>query len=259
MSKSQESRVLIIVIIGLFLILIGTGLHMATNYKVKQPKQKDDTIQDTTQKVDVNKLEMILTDLTTSFDRPCGFYEYFNEDTYTYQDISNEDALNIVMAKIYKDKISQGIDDTSLVNTFFSKKEVLDTMSSLFTSKYQFSDGNFPNFQYDDEEQAYLVKTAPSCGGVCAAKNIYQLTKALKYSDYLEIQLRVAFVDVADKSIKYYKDYNKNNLLKEIDMSSFSEKQILTDEELQQTSLYKMTFNIENGNCVFLKSEIINK
>ena len=266
MESNAESKILIIVIVGLFLVLIGTGLYMATSNKKTKNIEKEEQPQteEPSESLDSAEIKTLIKNLTTTQKDSCGFYDYFENDTYNYQDLTNEEAFGIIINKIYNDKKESGITNPFTKGTIIYETEIETKLKELFPKDYNFSHKSFtelicPKFTYDTNNKSYTVLEDENCQTTCKAQNLYLIDQATKYKDSLDVDIRVVFVDTSKETIKYYTDYKKTNFLKEVaDTDLYNQQTGFTKEEFEKASLYRLTFAIEEDNYVFKEARLIN-
>lgn len=189
----------------------------------------------------------------------CGVWDYYTAGKYTTSDISNDLAFAITMSNLYADgvKLDEG---TEVSKEQFSKK-----LASIFGKDYEYEyvdRRGCPSYTYDSSKEAYIQGIA-ACGGTCGPTNMKRIVKAIKTDSTMEIYVRVLFIDDYTNAIKvngqeflkYYKDAAKSQ---ELDLDrDYENFPYETDSNYNKGSLYKFTFNNEDGNYVFVSSELV--
>ena len=88
--------------------------------------------------------------------------------------------------------------------------------------------------------------------------NLKKVVRALKNDQTIELYVRVLFAGGVDTT-DYYKDYNKTQKVEGLEMDSNNLFPIESDNNVAKGSLYKLTFENEDGNYVFVSSELVNE
>ena len=258
MDYEKESKILIIVISGLFLIFFGCGILMYTNHQKIQKELSIQKAKENSENKKVNfknsEIKNLISDITTALNRPCGYYDYFKNDVLFFNNLSNSDVFRIAIMQIYNDKKDSGTANPFAEGTIINASEVEAKIAKILPSNYQFTHQNFitdfcPNFIYNPTTNSYTISASTTCENTCIAKNSYHIDNIKNYEDHIDVYIRIAFADISnDNTILYYSDFKKTKLLK---VFYSQENPNLSEEDYQKATLYCVTFNIQNNNYVF--------
>lgn len=221
---------------------------------------KDESEVKETEKTEVlevvsNDVKHLFNTLTSGTGQYCGIWNYFSDKKVTTEDISNDLAASIVLNSLYNNGMA-----INRKATVFTKDQMDAEMRKIFGKDYQYTHKDIdicPSYKYDEKEQTYTVGDG-QCSGACGAPNKAKIVKALKKNDKIEIYVRVLFSSLNDSvSTVYYKDVNKTQPIN-VEKAGVVDYYI-SDETYAEGSLYKMTFNLEDGNYIFAYSEPVTK
>ena len=112
-----------------------------------------------------------------------------------------------------------------------------------------------PGYTYDQEQGIYTP--GPSgYGGACGPYNEDRITSVNTEGNNIIFEVRVIFKDITNNTKTYYKDYERTELLNNLDLDEYGYL-LNTTENMEKGSLYKVTFTNEDGNYIFVSSELI--
>lgn len=184
-------------------------------------------------------------------DRFCGVWDYFTNETVTVHNLSKNTIESIVLYNLSKD----GIDTT---HSTFTKDTFNNKLHQLFGKNYNYINENIdiiPGYTYDQEQGIYTP--GPSgYGGACGPYNEDRITSVNTEGNNIIFEVRVIFKDITNNTKTYYKDYERTELLNNLDLDEYGYL-LNTTENMEKGSLYKVTFTNEDGNYIFVSSELI--
>ena len=214
--------------------------------------------------VDVNSTEIqdLFSNISHGLNSYCGINYYYQDKKIFAGDLSNDLVFDIVLLQLYNDRKAQGeLYPFSQIGDGFTVNELDEKITSTFGKNYSFTHrtiNSCPVFEYDSVNQKYVINSSPGCGGTCGAMNLKKVVRALKNDQTIELYVRVLFAGGVDTT-DYYKDYNKTQKVEGLEMDSNNFFPIESDNNVAKGSLYKLTFENEDGNYVFVSSELVNE
>ena len=214
--------------------------------------------------VDVNSTEIqdLFSNISHGLNSYCGINYYYQDKKIFAGDLSNDLVFDIVLSQLYNDRKAQGeLYPFSQIGDGFTVNELDEKITSTFGKNYSFTHrtiNSCPVFEYDSVNQKYVINSSPGCGGTCGAMNLKKVVRALKNDQTIELYVRVLFAGGVDTT-DYYKDYNKTQKVEGLEMDSNNFFPIESDNNVAKGSLYKLTFENEDGNYVFVSSELVNE
>ena len=234
------------VIILLFVAFALYGFASGIGYGVGKLKEVKTVNSYSFDNVDIEKVTELYETLgVASYKSP-----FISDKKYTVNDISNDMAFEIGRL--------------NLPNTF-SAEDLDYQIDAILGKDYKFTHKSFDgcaSFKYSNKTYKLVSAT---CGGSIDFQNVQKIVGASKNGNELYIYVGVLFVKVNDKGnddsnddvIEYYKDYNYNekvtNYIKNKDIDSGIAEDCVENAKLG--TIYKMIFNLEDGNYVFVSSE----
>lgn len=270
-NKEKSSKILIILLVvvlvaALLYIAYDKGYIFNTKKTVDSPGVEDNKKDDNDNKNEVIQLDLddsIVTDLSNKFiERPavghnCGIYEFYTNSKVSVADLSNKLVYQIADGLAYN-KYS---DAASVSESQFS-----EIVASLFGESYKYKNADYNNqdgcsmYKYNSSTKTYDKKTG-GCDNLCYFHDVRKVVNAYKDDKTLTLEVGVLFLtDNNDGNYRYYKDYNKTISVTEFSPHSLDERAAdYTVDNAKKGTIYKMVFNLENGNYVYSYTEPANK
>lgn len=275
MSERKKNKGLIMLVVILVLALIMTTGYIVYDKFIaggeveeKNDDNKVNTIKEDISEqlvdVDVNSTEIqdLFSNISHGLNSYCGINYYYQDKKIFAGDLSNDLVFDIVLLQLYNDRKAQGeLYPFSQIGDGFTVNELDEKITSTFGKNYSFTHrtiNSCPVFEYDSVNQKYVINSSPGCGGTCGAMNLKKVVRALKNDQTIELYVRVLFAGGVDTT-DYYKDYNKTQKVEGLEMDSNNFFPIESDSNVAKGSLYKLTFENEDGNYVFVSSELVNE
>lgn len=275
MSERKKNKGLIMLVVILVLALIMTTGYIVYDKFIaggevedKNDDNKVNTIKEDISEqlvdVDVNSTEIqdLFSNISHGLNSYCGINYYYQDKKIFAGDLSNDLVFDIILSQLYNDRKAQGeLYPFSQIGDGFTVNELDEKITSTFGKNYSFTHrtiNSCPVFEYDSVNQKYVINSSPGCGGTCGAMNLKKVVRALKNDQTIELYVRVLFADGVDTT-DYYKDYNKTQKVEGLEMDSNNFFPIESDNNVAKGSLYKLTFENEDGNYVFVSSELVNE
>ena len=275
MSERKKNKGLIMLVVILVLALIMTTGYIVYDKFIaggeveeKNDDNKVNTIKEDISEqlvdVDVNSTEIqdLFSNISHGLNSYCGINYYYQDKKIFAGDLSNDLVFDIVLSQLYNDRKAQGeLYPFSQMGDGFTVNELDEKITSTFGKNYSFTHrtiNSCPVFEYDSVNQKYVINSSPGCGGTCGAMNLKKVVRALKNDQTIELYVRVLFAGGVDTT-DYYKDYNKTQKVEGLEMDSNNFFPIESDNNVAKGSLYKLTFENEDGNYVFVSSELVNE
>lgn len=275
MNENKKNRGLIVLVVILVLALVVTSGYIVYDKFIakeeveeKNKDNKKDEVSEETQdelvEVDVNseEIQTLFTNISNGLTSYCGVNNYYQDKKVLASDLSNDLVFDIVLSQLYNDRKAQGeLYPFSQIGYGFTVNELDEKITSTFGKNYSFTHrtiNSCPVFEYDSVNQKYVINSSLGCGGTCGAMNLKKVVRALKNDQTIELYVRVLFAGGVDTT-DYYKDYNKTQKVEGLEMDSNNFFPIESDNNVAKGSLYKLTFENEDGNYVFVSSELVNE
>ena len=275
MSERKKNKGLIMLVVILVLALIMTTGYIVYDKFIageeveeKNDDNKVNTIKEDISEqlvdVDVNSTEIqdLFSNISHGLNSYCGINYYYQDKKIFAGDLSNDLVFDIILSQLYNDRKAQGeLYPFSQIGDGFTVNELDEKITSTFGKNYSFTHrtiNSCPVFEYDSVNQKYVINSSPGCGGTCGAMNLKKVVRALKNDQTIELYVRVLFAGGVDTT-DYYKDYNKTQKVEGLEMDSNNFFPIESDNNVAKGSLYKLTFENEDGNYVFVSSELVNE
>ena len=275
MSERKKNKGLIMLVVILVLALIMTTGYIVYDKFIaggeveeKNDDNKVNTIKEDISEqlvdVDVNSTEIqdLFSNISHGLNSYCGINYYYQDKKIFAGDLSNDLVFDIILSQLYNDRKAQGeLYPFSQIGDGFTVNELDEKITSTFGKNYSFTHrtiNSCPVFEYDSVNQKYVINSSPGCGGTCGAMNLKKVVRALKNDQTIELYVRVLFAGGVDTT-DYYKDYNKTQKVEGLEMDSNNFFPIESDNNVAKGSLYKLTFENEGGNYVFVSSELVNE
>lgn len=246
-----------VVIIILLIMLLGLGGYTAYDefLREKPIKQKNSEKVNVSEEEYLETTDPLVLDAMNKINSALGYYcgtekEYMKNTKVTVQNITNELAYATVMAKL-----------TSDTNTSIPATQVDKAIAETFGKNYQFEHKTYnscPAYTYDATTGYYNFAGA-ECGGTCGPSTEQKIVKARKKDKTLEIYERIIFANIdmteGDK-VAYCKDVDLQQIVGYLSSSDIQYNQEEVQRIVSKGSLYKITFNLEDGTYVFVSSEL---
>lgn len=262
-KKSNGSGViifiLIVIILGLvFYIAYDKGLILNNNKNTNDPKvtEKDknndkdkdtDVVEDKV--VELSLDDDLVKDNYKKVMQHSATYTYFKDSRVKAKDLSNEFVTYVAL--------SNALGKFGQANV--TKEQMEKVVHGIFGKDYPFEHLYYPNnhgfLRYNPDTGIYEYQVDQLCGGTLGPSNIASVVKAYKDSKTLTFEIGVLFFSGSDG--KYYKDYQKTIQPTDLELNQNSFP-TWTVENVKKGTIYKMVFNLEDGNYVFSYVEPMN-
>ena len=191
----------------------------------------------------------------------CGnrLYSHFGSKKITPDDFSNLEKNYIVIMNLAKEKEPNS-------NPKYTKEQIIEVKNHVLgknTSFEMLDNGDYQQF-YPEKDGEYSVDW--SCGAdICMSENENEFIKGIQKGNKIYLDQEIIFTEYTQKNeeldtVKYYKDYNKTQLLGEKDFNSSEDyyKYVTIDSFKNQGSIYRYTYQVnEDGTYTFLQIENI--
>lgn len=250
----------------IILVLCGAGLFIYQTYILKDSKKAEPKPTPTPtatatptatpeQSVALDVTSDEVTNLFKSLDRGlgmyCGNFLYFTDKKFDASQFTNVEVYQIAV-------YNMGVYALDGNGQNFTAAQLDEKIHAIFGAGYQFTHQSYrtcPLWNYNSGTQTYEYQGA-ECGGTCGPISLKKVVKATKTGSTIEAYVRVVFSPKqTDINLVYYKDYQRTIPLNglELDAQNYA---IESDTNIAKGSLYKVTFTNENGNYVFVSSEL---
>lgn len=206
---------------------------------------------------------------------------YLKSDKVTAKDIPNGVALHWISVNDLKQN-----DDVNKPVASLTTKEVEDKIHTILDKDYSIEKKDYDGciaYKYNKEKDSFDIYHY-GCGATCGgaqAFDLFKITKAEQTGDKLEVTYKVLFSEILDEKTKdktylnYYTDYNrKNSVTIDKDLYEYGEDNSMYEKPVsyyylnndgtnsldilsKYGSVYKFTFEKQNGNYVFISSELV--
>ncbi|MBQ6477176.1 MAG: hypothetical protein IJI43_01930 [Bacilli bacterium] len=269
-EKQKENKTIftIIVVVLVIAVISVTGYivydtiqNRIAAYKEAEKKKKEKAKQQ-----EIESLELISADgeyvtsmfniLTNGLNNKCGYVDYFNKDSFTVNDLSNEKVFDMMLKSYEQDKIKEGVNFAPGVA--FTEEELNQKIKKYFGSTYNYVHKSYkscPSFNYDPTKKLYTIPQVTSCVRTCKYPHIKKVTKAEKSDKVMYFYVRVLF---SDNTGKYYKDSEMTNQITNLTADE-SGRYDTINSNYSRGKLYKMKFVNDNNNFVFQSSKLVEE
>lgn len=270
-EKKKNSSVVIIVLLVIIILALGGYVVydkvLNTNEKHVSAVDKKDKAEVKEEKVEsLDAYDDLVMGLVSKITKAIGVtdYEdiYFRDSIFKASDFSNENVFNLALSSMY-DEI-RGDTNTGKGYKDFTAERLDKAIKSIVGSDYEFKHGTYiscPAWEYDANTKTYKAPESSGCGCTSGPHHtIAKTSKALKMGDKIEIYQRVIFVD--SESGKGYSDSKKTKEITDLlRLGEMLENAIdgSDDKNISKGTLYKLTFEEEDGEYVFVSSEPVNQ
>lgn len=253
MKKNIIIAVLLIALLGSVGYTVYDEVLKEENTTEKENQQEENVVEVKEEYLETT--DQLVLDAMDKINSALGYHcgtekEYMKNTKVTVQNITNELAYATVMTKLITD-----------TNTPISKAQVDKTIAETFGKNYQFEHKTYrscPTYTYDATTGYYNFAGA-ECGGTCGPSTEKKIVKARKKDKTLEIYERIIFAntDMTEKDkIAYCKDVDLQQVVGYLSSSDIQYNQEEVQRIVSKGSLYKITFNLEDGTYVFASSEL---
>ena len=245
---------------GIVNIDLGKSDKKEVSDKSKKTTKSDSKECEEALEVSSNEAIDLFSKMTSAEGYYCGFFKMFTDKKVTVDSIDPKDVSKIVLRSLYRkyNRTDEG--------STYTKDEVDAMVKEIFGKDYKYTHGTIegacPAFTYDEASQTYKVGVH-ACGGTCGPSSLAQVVKAVKTSNGIDLYVRMIFAE--DQSIimtkqnisdvNYYSDFARTNKLDLVRDQYGRVAETLAN--YAKGSLYKMTFELEDGNYIFKSSESV--
>lgn len=252
MKKNVIIAILLIALLG----SVGYTIYDKVLKKENTPEkelQQEKTTKETEEYLEIT--DQLVLDTIDKIDSALGYYcgtekEYMKNEKVTAKDITNELAYATVMTRLMTD-----------TNSPIPASQLDKAIDETFGKDYQFEHKTYmtcPAYAYDAASGYYNFAEA-ECGGTCGPSNQKEIVKVRKTDKTLEIYERIVFANIemseGDK-VAYCKDVNLQQVVGYLSSTDIQYNKEEVQKVISKGSLYKLTFNLEDGNYVFASSEL---
>lgn len=245
---SFQSFLLTVVILILFVAFALYGFATGIGYGVK--KTKENKVKDTKVTENITFENVDVEDVINLYNSVQPMWKcdspYFIDKKYNVNDISNDMAYTI------------GFKNLGYNPDEFSAEELDIQIDAILGKGYKFIHKTYetcPMYTYSNKK--YKL-TGDGCGGTCGPSNVEKVIGASKTDKQLNVYVAVLFhKDVNDK-IEYYKDYKLTKKVTNYKVDSNMSDVEAAEDSVENAKLgttYKMVFNLEDDNYVFVSTE----
>lgn len=257
-NNLNNSGSLLVRLIKAFITIIVMGIFFGLFFYEPRREINNKNEKDSVIKTDVEILEVVDEEVLDLFDTisyavsyHCGVNIYYTNDRVTAKDIDNKLAFNMAL----KAMIDDG--ENFIDNPTNIKEEEMDKkIDSILGKDYEYIHGSYsvcPSYPYNEELKEYEFKGA-ECGGTCGPGIMKKIVKAVRLGDNLDIYVRVLF-DEYENELKYYSDFDREKIV-DIRKDYYGSYEF-EDEDYYKGSLYKIRFEKEDDNMIFVSSELV--
>ena len=184
---------------------------------------------------------------------------FLNEDKLKVSDISSQ----VVFVKSIP-LVIEKYGETSVTG-----KEFNDVVSSMYGFSYPFKNESYTSelcveYQYDEENDKYQYVGNSYCDNtslVAVGEDLIKAVKAERNSDVITITARVLFFKAMETDdgyrAKYYSNYAMTQEVSDLSVLGEYDLASNTTDNLSKGALYKLTYQMDQGNYVFVSSEVM--
>lgn len=252
-TKEKKSNGVLVTVLIVFLLIVFTcfgyaagGVRVTESVVKESSKEvKEKNESQSSSKVTVYETtdEKITSLLGTLFSMPgcgTGIETFINNSKVETKDVTNLQAYHMVQKNHWNDEAISLDDFQKEVHKYLGKDYVFEATSVDYKGE------TCPIFNYDAASQTFK-KQETACGWTCGPVGThYLVTKAIEEDGMLKLTLRVVF---GDDNSSFYADFNHSKLLD----SNVNEYTLVPYEK---GSAYLVTYKLEDGNYVFVSSEL---
>ena len=266
-KKSKKGLIFVIALILGLVVGIGGSYYY---FNVMNDDSDKDPVDKKVKSEKVEYLETTDKRVTKSMDRItnglsyyCGVYDYYKDKKITADDLDDGVISSVALGKIVEEFYGDSEPGSkSLTGYTFTADQYEKAVKSIFKVKRikHKSLRNCPSFTYDESTKKYTAGES-ACGGTCGPGGypITKVTKTLIKNNTMEVYMRILFVEY-DNNVKpiYYYDYAKTKKVSDI---AYSDDNIPLDAETKvdnKAALYKITFEKDDDNYIFVSAEPVN-
>ncbi len=253
----------IILLVVLFLIPIGYYTYLQLNDDKKEDKQEEVIKKDN----DVNN--DLVTEVMNKIKKPdsyscSGDYDfYLTKDKFLSTDLKIDNAIILTMNQIPELKCEEGE---------VSADKFISTLHSILGKDYQIDKKSYNTLYpliYNKNTDSFSIGSCPNYSTCLSNQDIEKITDNLLEDNKLVITFKKLFREDVNLNkvsngyyVKYYKDYEKKDQVA-IDKKYYTESngiydiENVTDEVLENAATYKFTFEKQDGNYVYVSTELV--
>ena len=269
MEENKKSKKGLIFVIALILgLIVGIG----GSYYYFNVMSKDSDKTSTVKKAKSEKIEYLETTdkkVTKSMDKItgglsyyCGVYDYYKDKKITADNLDDGVISSVALHKIVTDFYGDSDPGSkSIAGYTFTADQYEKAVKSIFkVNKIEHKSlRNCPSFTYDESTKKYTAGE-PACGGTCGPGGypITKVTKALIKNNTMEVYMRILFVDYNNGKPIYYYDYAKTKKVLDVQYNDDNTPMGIEYSVDDKAALYKITFEKDNNNYVFVSAEPVN-
>lgn len=269
-KKKNGSVVVIILLVIVILVLGGYVVYD----KVLSKEAKDTGVVDkkdaeVEEKEETENLEVageLVVGLVNKITKTLGCTDfkdiYLTDGIFKGEDFSNQDIYSLALRSIYDSVKGDSVTGTGYKD--FTADTLDKAIEKIVGSDYKFTHNSYvscPAWDYDANSKNYKAPASSACGCTTGPYHtIAKTSKAVKIGDKIEIYQRVIFVDTSNG--KGYSDSKKTKEITDLTrLGGIYEEAIdeSDDENIIKGTLYKLTFEEENGEYVFVSSEPVSE
>ncbi len=263
-ARKKLIILLIIVLIGLFCYteynvysnFIAVKNNSQSNSKIFKREKSSDEVDVKEKILDITNIEVqqLYNRISNGIGFSCGVSEYYKDNKITNTSIPNEVAYSVALANLLGNEGENGAN----ISNNFTEESLKGEIAKIFGKSYNFVNQTYttcPQYNYIANTNTYKY-VGGKCNTICKAGNMVKIVKALKKADTIEIYTRVLFIDSNSVTLKYYRDFNRTQLITDLSVDK-SGVPYESDLNYAKGSLYKILFAKEDNNYIFTSSELI--
>lgn len=270
-EKRETGKVIIIVI--LVLMVLALGGYIVYDKFLSKEEVADVSKDEKEKEIEIDNLEVnddlvvsLVEKITSGMD--CTDFKdiYFKDGVFKGSDFSNQEIYSLALKKMLSEVAGDSVTGTGYKD--FSVERLESEIVKIVGKDYQFNHKSYvscPAWDYDATAKNYKAPASSACGCTTGPYHtIAKTAKAFKEGDKVEIYQRVIFVDTITG-----KGYSDSKKTKEITgLTTLSADQWgnpvdnideSNDANIAKGTLYKLVFEKENDEYIFVSSEPVNE
>lgn len=248
---SFQSVLLTLVVLILFVAFALYGFATGVGYGVKKTKENKKTTTETSDYYSFNNVD--IEDVVNLYNNIQPMWHcdspFFTDKKYSVNDIPNDMAYTIGFKNLSYDTMKE-----------FTAEELDIQIDALLGKEYKFTHKTYetcPSYKYSNKKYKLI---GDGCGGTCGPGNVEKIIGASKNGNELDVYVAVLFHKDVDDKIEYYKDFKLTKKVTNYKVDSNMSDVEAAEESIENAKLgttYKMVFNLEDDNYVFVSAEPI--